>query len=346
MATVSFLGLASAVPANCHAQLDIYEQFVVPRLGQYRLVRAAFVGAEIEYRHSVLPDGHFYDSEQSTEARNRAYMEHARLLGAEAVRRCLADARLAAAEVDEFIVVSCTGQDTPGLDLLLAADLGMRYDLRRASILAMGCYAALPGLLRAADAVRARPGTRALLLCLELCTLHFQDDLSIDNLVSIALFADGAAAALLGEGAGSPRLLAHETFCDYQTLDHMAFHLTDHGFQMRLSAEVPDVLREQAGLVVDRLLQPGGLERRDVRFWAIHPGGSRILDYLQPALGLEEQDLRFSREVLRRYGNMSSPTVLFVLEEIRRCGHPQPGDYGVLMAFGPGLTVEGCLVQW
>lgn len=346
MGMPAILGLATALPPNRHAQLDIYELFMVPRMGHNQLVQKAFVGAQIEYRHSVLADGHFYDGPQPTEARNSAYMQHARPLGAEAIRRCLGDARLGAQDVDELIVVSCTGLDTPGLDLLLAADLGLRHDLRRTSILAMGCYAALPALLRAADAVRARPGSRALVLCLELCTLHFQDDPSIDNLMAIALFADGAAAALVGDAPGAPRLLDFRTFSDYQTLEHMAWHLTDHGFQMRLSAYVPNVLRAQVGPVLEELLRPHGLERRDIRFWGIHPGGPRIVDYLQEALGLSAQESEFSRQVLRQYGNMSSPTVLFVLEEMRRRGNPQPGDYGLLMAFGPGLTMEMCLLQW
>jgi predicted naringenin-chalcone synthase len=346
MGTPAILGLATVVPPNRHSQWEIYERLVVPRIGSIRLVQAAFMGAEIDYRHSVLADEHFYAQAQSTEARNQVYMQHARPLGAEAIRRCLADAGLTAEDVDDLIIVSCTGLDTPGLDLLLAAELGMRDNLRRTSILAMGCYAGLTGLIRAADAVRARPGTRALVLCVELCTLHFREDLDLDNLISIALFADGVAAALVGDALGGPRLLGHYTFSDYQTLDHMAWHLTDRGFRMKLSAQVPDVLRAQTGPVLEQLLGPAGLRRGDIRFWGIHPGGSRILDYLQAELGLDADALRFSRQVLREYGNMSSATVLFVLEEIRRQGSPQPGDYGVLMAFGPGLTLETWLVQW
>ncbi len=346
MGMPGILGLATALPPNRHPQLDIYTLFMVPRIGPNRLVQTAFAHAEIDYRHSVLADGHFYDHPQSTEARNNAYMQYARPLGAEAIRRCLDDAGLGTQDVDELIIVSCTGLDTPGLDLLLAADLGMRHNLRRTSILAMGCYAAFPALVRAADTVRARPGSHALVLCLELCTLHFQDDLSIDNLMAIALFADGAAAALVGDAPGGPRLLDFRTYSDYQTLEHMAWHLTDHGFQMRLSAYVPNVLRAQVGPILEELLQPHGLTRQDIRFWGIHPGGSRILDYIQDALSLSAEEIKFSREILRQYGNMSSPTILFVLEEMRQHGNPQPGDYGVLMAFGPGLTMEMCLLQW
>ena len=126
----------------------------------------------------------------------------------------------------------------------------------------------------------------------------------------------------------------------------MAFHLTDHGFRMRLSAYVPDVLAANIGAFVEGLLRRNGLERRRVRFWGIHPGGSRILDYLQKELELTNDQMAPSRTVLRDCGNMSSPTVLFVLDEIQRRGSPAPGDYGVLMGFGPGLTLEGILLRW
>lgn len=126
----------------------------------------------------------------------------------------------------------------------------------------------------------------------------------------------------------------------------MAFHLTDHGFQMRLSAYVPELLAAQVEGFVDALLECNGLCREAVRFWGLHPGGSKILDHLQTRLHLSEAQLAFSRAVLREHGNMSSPTILFVLDEIQRCGQPRAGDRGLLLAFGPGLTMEGLLVQW
>jgi alkylresorcinol/alkylpyrone synthase len=126
----------------------------------------------------------------------------------------------------------------------------------------------------------------------------------------------------------------------------MAFNVSDKGFQIRLSARVPEVLKAVVpGLITD-FLAGHGLQKTDIRFWAIHPGGAKIVDYLQEGLGLHPNDVRFSRQVLRRYGNMSSATIFFVLDEIMQHGHPQRGDYGLLQAFGPGLTVELCLVQW
>jgi alpha-pyrone synthase len=240
------------------------------------------------------------------------------------------------------------------LDLRLAGRLGMRADLRRTCVLGMGCYAAFPALQRAREAVAGRPERKALVLCLELCSLHLQFDDSLENMVVSALFADGAAAVVVG-GAPSgssnghaawPSLVDAATHCDYSTFDHMAFHVTDHGYQMRLTSYVPELLAADVNPFVDGLLARNGLDRQAVRFWGIHPGGPKILDSLQARLGLSPDDLAASRAVLRRYGNMSSPTVLFVLDELQRSGAPRPGDYGVLLAFGPGLTMEGALVRW
>ena len=224
----------------------------------------------------------------------------------------------------------------------------MRADLSRTYILGMGCYAAFPALRRARDAVMANPHGHALALCLELCSLHFQPGADTENVIVSALFGDGAAAALLGfdEESEAPQLLDAYTHCEYNTFEHMAFHMTDHGFQMELSSYVPELLGAAVEEFVDRLLDRNHLQRRDVRFWGVHPGGLKIMEHIERRLELEPDDLRFSRAVLRNFGNMSSPTVLFVLDEIQRHGHPQRGDHAVLMAFGPGLTMESALLRW
>jgi predicted naringenin-chalcone synthase len=228
----------------------------------------------------------------------------------------------------------------------------MRPDLGRTCVLGMGCYAAFPGLRRAVQVVQANPNHTALVLAIELCSLHFQTgDASMDNVVSSALFADGAAALLLGagdrrNGASRPRLLDSATYCDYQTFEHMSFRLTDEGFQMQLSSYVPELLAANIEDFVAGLLERNRLAVGDIRFWGVHPGSAKILDHVQERLGLTENALDCSREVLHQYGNMSSPTVLFVLDQLQRQAGPQPGDYGVLLAFGPGLTMESALVQW
>jgi predicted naringenin-chalcone synthase len=280
-------------------------------------------------------------------------------LGETAIRRCLEAAGRQPKEITDFFVVSCTGLDIPGLDLRLAGRLGMGPTLRRTCILGMGCYGAFPALQRAREAVIAGPDRLALVLAVELCSLHLQTDDSLENMVVSALFSDGAAAALISSGESSnhghapaglnlftPTLIDAATHSDYSTFDHMAFHVTDHGFQMRLSAYVPQVLAANIEAFIDPLLKRNGLRRGDVRFWGIHPGGSKILDYLQQQLGLMPEQLEHSRGILREFGNMSSPTILFVLERMQRSGAPRPGDYGVLMAFGPGLTMESALLRW
>jgi alkylresorcinol/alkylpyrone synthase len=359
MTGAAIRGLGTAVPAHRFSQAEILEGFFAPLFGQDPRVHSIFQNTGVGFRHTVV-DGTYYDRPRGTRERNERYMQEAIPLGEEAIRRCLEDAHAGVEDVDDFIVVSCTGLDTPGLDLRLAGRLGMRPDLQRACVLGMGCYAAFPGLLRAGQAVRGYEDRLALVLTLELCSLHFQpQDTSTEGMVSSALFSDGAAAVLVGSQAQAgqltggqngrpdwPRLIDAVTYCDYTTFEHMAFQLTDQGFHMHLTAYVPDLLSAQVQGFVARLLEPHQLTPDDVRFWGVHPGSSKILDYIQAQLGLPPEALNCSREVLYRYGNMSSATVLFVLDEIQHGGDPAPGDFGVLMAFGPGLTLEAALVQW
>jgi predicted naringenin-chalcone synthase len=345
----AILGLATGWPQHCYRQEEILA-YLEP-VFQNRFAKSIFERAGVETR-AMVADEAFYRQDRSTRERNERYMDEALPLGEATIARCLAQANLTAQDIDDFIVVSCTGIDIPGLDLHLAGRMQMRSDLRRTCILGMGCYAAFPGLLRAREAVSAQPGRLALVLAIELCSLHLQMNNTVENVVVSALFGDGAAAAVIGQptlstySTSSPRLVDAATHCDYTTLDHMAFHLTNHGFQMHLTSYVPELLAADIETFIDTLLERNNLRRDDVRFWGIHPGGSKILDYVQARLGLSNDTMKFSREVLRAHGNMSSPTILFVLDQIQHCGQPQPGDYGLLMAFGPGLTMESALLQW
>ena len=346
MTCPAIVSLATGVPGDGYAQAEIFD-YLQPLFERGRHARFIFNRAGVD-RRFMAADREFYKRPQSTEARNTAYMTRAMPLGEETITRCLAGAGLSPRDVDDFFVVSCTGLDIPGLDLRLAGRLGMRADLRRTCVLGMGCYGAFPALQRARESVMGQPGRTALVLALELCSLHLQDDDSLENMVVSALFADGAAAALIRATpeADGPRLVDAATYCDYATFEHMAFHVTDHGFQMRLSSYVPDVLAANIEAFIDPLLARNGLDRHQIPFWGVHPGGSKILDYLQERLALSDAQMDYSRGVLRDYGNMSSPTILFVLDRLQRCAQPRPGDYGVLMAFGPGLTMEAALIQW
>lgn len=342
--------LATGVPERCVTQAEAYEQFAQLGLGRNRLARAIFGYTGVGYRHAIV-DSSYYSENHGTQARNELYMQEAVPLGASTIQDCLNNAKLTADAVDDLIVISCTGFNIPGLDLHLAGRLGMRSDLRRTCILGMGCYGAFPGLLRAREAVMAQPERVAMMVAIELCSLHLQFENTTENFISSALFADGAAAVLVGDASQrdnphGPYLVDSLTHCDYSTFEHMSFSLTDHGFRMYLSSYVPDLLAAHVEHFVDTLLERNHLRREDVRFWGIHPGSQKILDHVQERLALRDEQMEHSRSVLFEYGNMSSPTILFVLDRIQRCANPVTGDYGVLLAFGPGLTMESALVRW
>lgn len=347
MAHPKILGMGLGVPRYEYTQSEIYQRFLEPHLGSNRRARILFQRAGIQRRFTAMP-GEYHNTFRGTEERNLTFMQEALPLGAGAVQRALDASRVVAREIDQFSVISCTGYDLPFLDLQIAGQVGLRRDLQRTCILGMGCYAAFPGLNRARDVVMARPQQRALMLSVELCSLHFQPTDDTENVIVSALFGDGAAAAVIGydEESDGPMLVDSLTRCEYNTLEHMAFHLTDHGMKMVLSAYVPEILSANIEEFVDDLLARNQLQRKDVSFWGLHPGGLKIMQHIERRLELEPDDLKYSRAVLKQYGNMSSATILFVLDEIVKQGNPQKGDYAVLLAFGPGLTMESCLLRW
>jgi alkylresorcinol/alkylpyrone synthase len=346
---VAIVGLATGVPEARYSQEAILEQFLVYQNSRRsRAMQAIFERAGVDYRHFVI-DQTFYDSEQTTMTRNERYMQEAVPLAERVIHCGLEEAGYTAQDVDDLIVVSCTGFSIPGLDLHLAGRLNMRRDLRRTCVLGMGCYGAFPALLRAYEAAQMQ--RLAMVVCVELCSLHMQFDSSGESVVSSSLFSDGAAMMLLSSEQNTayhyaPRIITFATRCDYQTFEHMAFTVTDHGFRMSLSSYVPDLLAAGIRDFIDEMLDKAGILREDVRHWGIHPGSSKIVDYVGEQLELTPTQTCHSHEVLRNYGNMSSATILFVLDHIQRYGRPNAGDYGVLMAFGPGLTMEAALMQW
>ena len=349
------ISIETGVPAHHYGQAEVCDYFLglQGENRRERAIRTIFEKAGVGFRHMVV-ESDFFNQPRSTQARNDLYMAEAVPLGQNVICAGLHQSGFKPADIDDLIIVSCTGFSIPGLDLQLAGLLGMRPDLHRTCILGMGCYGAFPGIRRASEAVKANPGSLALMLSIELCSLHLQFDYSSENVVSTALFADGAAMALIGDeavtsrvqGTLGPRIIDARTHCDYSTLDHMSFTVTNTGFRMYLSSYVPDLLAAQVGDFVDGLLMANGLRRADVRYWGIHPGSTKIVDLVQAQLGLSDEQVEPSHNVLYNYGNMSSATILFVLDYIQRCSHPEPNEYGVLLAFGPGLTMEGMLVQW
>jgi alkylresorcinol/alkylpyrone synthase len=343
-------GFGSAVPGEMD-QAGLWRDFFAEHYRTRPVARRIFASAGVTMRHGAV-DPRIEDvSSWSTGARMARFVEEATPLGKSAVTDALASAGLDAADVGLFAVVSCTGYSTPGIDILLARDLGMADDVQRLLIGHMGCYAALPGLGAVSDFVTAR-GRPAVLLCLELTSLHVQPATAdLGQVVAHALFAD-AAAALVLQPASAPSPARQEVrrplqvrdivaVTDASTADHMTWDVTDLGFRMGLSPRVPDVLARHVGAVVrDRLLAPHGLVPDDVTSWAVHPGGRRILEVVADQLALPAAAMAPSYDVLDRFGNCSSATVLLVLDQLP----DEPGPV-VAMAFGPGLTLYAALLD-
>ncbi|MCU1678994.1 MAG: putative naringenin-chalcone synthase [Frankiales bacterium] len=343
-------GIGSAFPVRIEQQA-LWDGWFAGKYGENRIAARAWSACRVETRHAVVDPRHEDVSTWTTGQRMERYAAEALPLGKEAVSGALADAGVDAGDVGQFVVASCTGYVSPGPDLLLARDLGMPADVRRLVVGHMGCYAALPALAAAADYVRLhdRP---AVVLCLELPSLHLQplsptaahavpSAADIEQVITHALFADAAAAAVLVPGRGST-IVDVQARTDADSSGHMSWHVTDLGFRMGLSPEVPDVLARHVGPAVDDLLARHGLVRSEVAGWAVHPGGPRILRVVEQALQLGPQALQASYDVLKEVGNCSSPTVLLVLERVLAA---TPAGPVVALAFGPGLTLYAGLLQ-
>lgn len=343
--TAVVTGAAQAYPAS-QRQDEIWAGFFRDHYEGNRLAERIFSSAGVDSRHAVVNPVDEDISGWSTGARMMRYATESMPLGKEAVGAALADAGLRASEVGLFAVVSCTGYGTPGVDIRLARDLGMSDGVQRLVVGHMGCYAALPGLGAVSDFVLAH-GRPAVLLCLELTSLHVQPPShDIEQFVAHALFSDAAAAVVVEPArAGGLEVVDVAAWTDVSTADHMTWDVTDLGFRMGLSPRVPDVLAEHVRSVVHGLLSRNGIEAVAVQGWAVHPGGPRILDVVADRLDLPAAALDASRATLREHGNCSSATVLLVLDRLRRTQPPEHGDYLVAMAFGPGLTLYAALLR-
>jgi predicted naringenin-chalcone synthase len=316
------------------------------------LAKRIFANAGVRTRHAVVNPLFEDPSGWPTSARMRRYLTEALPLGKGAVAAALDQSGVAPGSVGMFVVCSCTGYATPGLDILLARDLGLPADARRVFIGHMGCYAAVPGLGVAADyvALHHRP---AVLLCVELASLHVQPATADpQQIVAHSLFSDAAAAVVLtprgvdtgadaaaGLAPGALEVADVASLTDASKADHMSWHVTDLGFRMGLSPQVPDVVAQHVAPLVTGLLARHGLGVSDVAAWVVHPGGPRILDVVESSMALHETQLAASRGCLAEHGNCSSPTILMIMNEVRASGGPV-----VALAFGPGLTIYAALL--
>jgi predicted naringenin-chalcone synthase len=308
------------------------------------LAKRVFEHSGVLTRHGVVNPLVEDPSQWPTSVRMERYLVEALPLGMQAVSAALGQAGLAASDVGMLVACSCTGYVTPGLDILLAHDLGLPSDARRLFVGHMGCYAAVPGLGVASDYV-ALNGRPAVLLCVELASLHVQPP-TVDpqQVVVHSLFSDAAAAvAIVPDGSGYA-VADVTSLTDTTTAGHMTWHVTDLGFRMGLSPHVPEVLSRYVEPLVRDLLGRHGIATAEVGGWAVHPGGPRILEVVEQQLRLGPDALAASRAGLSEHGNCSSPTVLLILERMLR--DRGTGDAPVLvMAFGPGLTLYASLLR-
>lgn len=324
-----------------------------------RKLKAIYRASAIESRHTVLADYthnsnfQFFPEDPQLEPfpgtaqRMEVYRQKALPLCIQAIADGIPEEELQS--VTHLVVVSCTGFYAPGIDIELIEALNLPLSTQRSLISFMGCYAAFNGLKLADAYCKADPTAKVLLVCVELCTLHFQKIWSEDNLIANALFADGAAAALLQSQPTSKKNYSLERFfCQLvpQGKSDMAWNIGDTGFEMRLSAYVPTLLEEGIAAMVAGLLQGMELDSKDLKWLAIHPGGRKILESVERGLSLPKESNRAAYQILKHFGNMSSATVLFVLKELLSERGVEDHLQPVLsLAFGPGLTLESALMR-
>ena len=349
----AIVSAVTAVPAYSASQAEVKarlrEVFDLPAR-RLDATMELFDHAAVERRYSVEPIDRLGVPRALGDIQER-YREHAFGLGRKVARQALAQAGVAAVDIDLIVTTSCTGIMIPSLDAYLVDDLGLRPDVRRLPITELGCAAGAAALSRTRDFLVGFPGARALVIAVELPSLSMQRaDLSPANLVATALFGDGAAAAVLagGDVAGAGGISILETLSHIwpRSTYALGFDLKDDGFHSVLSKDVPALLRSEIKALVQALAARRGLGREQLSSFVLHPGGRKILGFLEEELGLSRADTQPSWEVLRDYGNQSSASVLFVLQEWLTRRRPPAGSHGVLAAFGPGLTSEMLLLGW
>ena len=300
-------------------------------------------------RHLALPMDAYQRLASFSEA-NDAWIRVGTDVGAAAIEDALRQAGLGVRDIDALWCTSITGIAAPSLDARLINRLGFRSDVKRVPVFGLGCVAGAAGVARATDYLRGHPDDVAMLLSVELCSLTLQrDDLSIPNLIATGLFGDGAAAVVLvgeGRGGSGPTIVATRSVFYPDTEDVMGWRIRGTGFQVILSAEVPQMVRKHLRTDVDTLLAENGLDYDDIAVWVTHPGGPKVLQAMEDAFPLKPGALDLSWESLRRVGNLSSASVLLVLKETMARAAPSPGRYGLMTAMGPGFCSELVLIRW
>lgn len=346
------LATSTAYPPYYYSQREVVDALLAywghdERIGA--VLERLHMRTGVEGRHFSLPLNDYVGLNTWGKA-NDVFIEVAQQLGERAIDCALKMAGLRREHIGAIFFVTVTGVASPSIDARLVNRMQLSPTIRRNPIFGLGCVAGAAGLTRCADYVRAYPDQVAVLLSIELCSLTWQrDDISIANLISSGLFGDGAAAVLVA-GANVPRrgpriLASHNVFYP-DTEDVMGWNISEKGFRIVLSPDVPKVVRENLGGDVDRFLAGHGLATADIGSWIMHTGGPKVLEATAEALHLAREALDVSWEALRRVGNLSSASVLVVLDEIMKHQRPAPGTRSVLAAMGPGFCAEMLLLEW
>ena len=349
-------GVATAVPKQYYTQQQILDE-----LGKYWGEKLPNIEVLNRFHHRVGVDGRYlalpiedYVGVDRWGKSNDLWLQVAEELGEEAVTKALEQAGVAKNDISAMIVVSVTGIASPSLDAHLINKMGLPLHMRRTPIFGLGCVAGAAGISQAADYVRAYPDRVAVLLSVELCSLTWQrNDISVANLISSGLFGDGAAAVVVrgdqfkacGPGCG-PKIVATESVFFPDTEETMGWDISENGFKIVLSADVPAVINKYLPVGMDSFLAKHGLKRDDIGSWVMHTGGPKVLEATQTALNLDASNFDASWESLKKVGNLSSASVLFVLEETIKNYRPAKGTWGVLAAMGPGFCAELVLLRW
>ena len=357
------ISIGTTVPQYKHKQEDILSFMQnVFAMGPVDKRKLGFLYHQsgIDTRYSVLPDysctidqWQFYpqtenlDPFPSLEKRMKCFNENAAPLSVKAIEKCI-DGKISKKEITHLVTVSCTGMSAPGLDLQIMELLELDRNIYRTSVNFMGCYAAIHAL-KMADAICKNDRlAKVMIVCTELCTLHFQRESSINSITSSLLFADGSAAALVTHDSFKGMGLRLDSFYSEvisKGRNDMSWELSSSGFLMTLSGYVPELIEEDFNSLVDRAVSYAGIKREKINQWCIHPGGKRILDAIQYSLGFDKNEFNHCYQVLKEYGNMSSPTILFVLQKIMTQLEEREESTIFGAAFGPGLTMETFLAS-
>jgi alkylresorcinol/alkylpyrone synthase len=351
MERMKIAGVASAFPSHSYQQKQITDALVEhwgDKLEAPELLRRIHCNAGVDVRYLAFSLEQYARFNTWGES-NRSWLTVGEELGEKAIDSVLERTGFSRSDIDALYTVSVTGIASPSLDARLANTMRLRSDLKRTPIFGLGCVGGAVGLVRAADYLRSFPDQVAVLLSVEVCSLTLQrDDRSIANMIASGLFSDGAVAALLSgrETAQGPEIIHTKSVFYPETEDMMGWDISEKGFRVILSPKLPGLIKSHFGADVDSFLKEHGLSRADVGSWVIHPGGPRILEAVEASLGLRETQLEASWECLSRWGNLSSGSVLKVLEEVIERHRPQPGTVGVIAAMGPGFCAELLLVRW